>query len=119
MKIAIEKPKRVPAGNYEAGFVSMEERPGNPEYGGGVVYLWSWQVTDGPWKSSKVTALSSSTITPKSKAGEFIAGMAGASFDDLDGDEIDTDDFVGEVFGVEVAEKNGWPTVVRVHQLDD
>lgn len=119
MKIAIEKPKRVPAGSYEAEFVSMEERPGNPEYGGGVYYLWTWLVTDGPWKGQKVTTLSSSTVSPKSKAGLLLAGMAGASFDDLDGDEIDTDNFVGNVYRIVVEQKGEWPVVASAQPLDD
>jgi hypothetical protein len=109
------KPGGVPPGTYRARFTGAENSD-HPDFGPGVRF--GFEVLAGPHRGEKVSRITACNPTPRNSAGRILAGLAGRT---LTADElIDSDDFVGRQYDVEVeAADNGATRVASVAPAPD
>lgn len=99
----------LPAGVYSATFVGVEKYEDNADkYGEGL--KWTFRVTKGDHEGGETSRITSKSISKKSAAGKLLSQLAGRQIEA--GEEITTDQYVGQAYVITVEETDSGSTRV-------
>ena len=107
MQFTMQKSEGIPAGNYSAEFIGVEEFEN--EFGPGV--RLKWQVNNGERTGSTTSAMCSQKLSPKSKLYQFVKAMKGDEI--TAGEQIDLQSYLGLKGLIVVVESESGATYVE------
>jgi hypothetical protein len=103
----------VPAGNYRAKFLGVEEQPANVAKNYAAGLRWKWEILDGPQAKQVASRITGKSPTPANGCGKVISGLLGQPL--TPGLAVDLGGCVGKTYLIVVqASPSGTGTRVEV-----